>query len=245
MAVAFIGLNPNLEGEEMQVNVPGFQGGDRTDLKIPEPQERLIEAAIATGKPVVVVITSGSALAATYAADHAAAVLASWYGGEEAGTAIAETLAGVNNPAGRLPVTFYKDAGQLPPFDEYSMKGRTYRYFTGEPLYGFGFGLSYANFQYSGVHAQRTKAGARVSVRVKNNSTREGDEVVQLYVTGGGATDDPIRTLRGFQRVHLRAGETRDVEFALAAGDIPKAKVRITVGGGQPIGKIPFAETML
>jgi beta-glucosidase len=245
VAVAFIGLNPNLEGEEMQVNVPGFQGGDRTDLKIPEPQERLIEAAIATGKPVVVVITSGSALAATYAADHAAAVLASWYGGEEAGTAIAETLAGVNNPAGRLPVTFYKDAGQLPPFDEYSMKGRTYRYFTGEPLYGFGFGLSYANFQYSGVHAQRTKAGARVSVRVKNNSTREGDEVVQLYVTGGGATDDPIRTLRGFQRVHLRAGETRDVEFALAAGDIPKAKVRITVGGGQPIGKIPFAETML
>jgi beta-glucosidase len=244
-AVAFVGLNPNLEGEEMPVNVPGFQGGDRTDLKIPEPQERLIEAAIATGKPVVVVLTSGSALAANYAAAHAAAVLAAWYGGEEAGTAIAETLAGVNNPAGRLPVTFYKSVEQLPPFDEYSMKGRTYRYFLGEPLYGFGFGLSYANFQYSRMRAQRTPAGARVSVRVKNDSSREGDEVVQLYVSGGGATGDSIRTLRGFQRVHLGLGETRDVEFTVAATDLPKNKVRITVGGGQPNGKIPFVEATL
>ena len=245
IALAFVGLNPNLEGEEMQVNVPGFQGGDRTDLKLPAPQERLIEAAIATGKPVVVVLTSGSALAANYESEHAAAVLAAWYGGEEAGTAIAETLAGVNNPAGRLPVTFYKSAEQLPPFDEYSMKGRTYRYFTGDPLYGFGFGLSYANFQYSRMRAQRTTAGARVSVRVKNDSGREGDEVVQLYVSGGGAPGDPIRTLRGFQRVHLRAGETRDVEFTLASGDLPKNKVRITVGGGQPSGRAPFAETTL
>jgi beta-glucosidase len=142
-------------------------------------------------------------------------------------------------------VTFYKDAGQLPPFDEYSMKGRTYRYFTGEPLYGFGFGLSYANFQYSRLQAQRTKAGARVTVRVKNDSTREGDEIAQLYVAGGGAPDDPIRTLRGFQRVLLRAGETRDVEFTLAAADVPKAKVRITVGGGQPTAKTHFAETTL
>jgi beta-glucosidase len=245
LAVAFVGLNPNLEGEEMRVNVPGFQGGDRTDLEIPEPQARLIGAAIATGKPVVVVLTSGSALAANYAAEHAAAVLAAWYGGEEAGAAIAETLAGVNNPAGRLPVTFYKSVSQLPPFDEYSMKGRTYRYFTGEPLYGFGFGLSYANFQYSRMRAQRTKAGARVSVRVKNDSTREGDEVVQLYVSGGGAPGDAIRTLRGFQRVRLAAGESRDVEFTLAATDLPKNKVRITVGGGQPTGKTPFVEAML
>src|SRR6202040_110269 len=132
-----------------QVTVPGFQGGDRTELKIPEPQERLIEAAIATGKPVVVVLTSGSALAANYAAEHAAAVLEAWYAGEEAGTAIAETLTGVNNPAVRLPVTFYRSVDQLPPFEDYSMKNRTYRYFKGEPLYGFGFGLSYSQFQYS------------------------------------------------------------------------------------------------
>ncbi|MBZ5620681.1 MAG: glycoside hydrolase family 3 C-terminal domain-containing protein [Acidobacteriia bacterium] len=245
VALAFVGLNPNLEGEEMRVSVPGFLGGDRTDLKIPESQERLIEAAIATGKPVVVVLTSGSALAANYAGEHAAAVLAAWYGGEEAGTAIAETLAGINNPAGRLPVTFYKSADQLPPFDEYSMQGRTYRYFRGEPLYSFGFGLSYASFQYSGMRAQRTPAGARVSVRVKNNSSREGDEVVQLYLSGGGVGDDAIRTLRGFQRVHLRAGETRDVEFTLAAEDLPKNQVRVTVGGGQPIGRTPFAEATL
>jgi beta-glucosidase len=142
-------------------------------------------------------------------------------------------------------VTFYKSVEQLPPFDEYSMKGRTYRYFLGEPLYGFGFGLSYANFQYSRMRAQRTPAGARVSVRVKNDSSREGDEVVQLYVSGGGATGDSIRTLRGFQRVHLGLGETRDVEFTVAATDLPKNKVRITVGGGQPNGKIPFVEATL
>jgi beta-glucosidase len=172
-------------------------------------------------------------------------VLASWYGGEEAGTAIAETIAGVNNPAGRLPVTFYKSVDQLPPFDEYAMKGRTYRYFTGEPLYGFGYGLSYAAFQYSRVRAQRTPGGARVSVRVKNDSSRDGDEVVQLYVNGGGSAGDPIRSLRGFQRVHLRAGESHDLEFMLRADDLPKAKVRITVGGGQPVGKVPFVETSL
>ena len=150
VAIAFVGLNPNLEGEEMRVTVPGFLGGDRTDIKLPEPQERLLEAAVATGKPVVVVLTAGSALAATFAADRAAAVLAAWYGGEEAGTAIAETLAGVNNPSGRLPVTFYKSIEQLPPFEEYSMKGRTYRYFTGDPLWSFGYGLSYSKFAYSG-----------------------------------------------------------------------------------------------
>src|SRR4029077_12075640 len=130
-AVAFVGLNPNLEGEEMRVNVPGFQGGDRTNLEIPEAQAKLIEAAVGTGKPVVVVLTSGSALAANYAAQHAAAVLELWYGGEEAGTALAETLSGANNPAGRLPVTFYRGVEQLPAFDNYSMDGRTYRYFKG------------------------------------------------------------------------------------------------------------------
>ena len=156
VAVAFVGLNPSLEGEEMRVSIPGFAGGDRTDLNLPASQEALLEAAAATGKPLVVVLTSGSALAANYAAEHAAAVLELWYGGEEAGTAIAETLAGVNNPAGRLPVTFYRSVDQLPPFDNYSMDGRTYRYFKGDALYGFGFGLSYSKFAYSKLKAKRS-----------------------------------------------------------------------------------------
>ncbi len=245
VTLAFSGLNPNLEGEEMRVNVPGFSGGDRTDLNLPAQQERLLEAAIATGKPVVVVLTSGSALAVNYAAEHAAALLEAWYAGEEAGTAIAETLAGLNNPAGRLPVTFYRSVDQLPPFEDYSMKNRTYRYFKGEPLYSFGFGLSYSQFQYSRLRGERTAKGARIFVRVKNDSTRDGDEIVQLYLSGGDAADDPIRQLRGFQRLHLRAGETRDVEFAVALEYVPKGKVRMSVGGGQPVGRIPHVEGVL
>jgi beta-glucosidase len=245
VALAFVGLNPSLEGEEMQVNIPGFAGGDRTDLNLPEPQERLIEAAMATGKPVVVVLTSGSALAANYAAEHAAAVMEAWYGGEEIGTAIAETLTGANNPSGRLPVTFYRNVSQLPPFDDYSMKGRTYRYFKSEALFGFGFGLSYSTFQYSGLRTERTANGARIVVRVKNNSARDGDEVAQLYVDGGAAPDDAIRQLRGFQRVHLRAGETREVEFTISAADVPQNKVKIGVGGGQPVGRVARVEGVL
>jgi beta-glucosidase len=237
--VAFVGLNPNLEGEEMRVSIPGFAGGDRTDIKLPESQEKLIEALVATGKPVVVVLTSGSALAVNYAAGHAAAVLQLWYGGEETGTAIAETLAGENNPAGRLPVTFYRGVDQLPPFEDYAMKGRTYRYFKGDVLWGFGFGLSYSRFQYSGLRAQRTAHGAQISVKVKNESVRDGDEVVQLYFDGSGGADDAIRQLRGFVRIHLRAGETRDVRLLLAAEDVPKRKVRISVGSGQPLPQIP------
>jgi beta-glucosidase len=245
VAVAFVGLTPNLEGEEMPVNLPGFSGGDRTNIDLPEQQEKLIEAAIGTGKPVVVVLTSGSALAANYAAEHAAALLEAWYGGEEIGTAVAETLAGVNNPAGRLPVTFYRGVDQLPGFEDYSMQGRTYRYFKGDALYGFGFGLSYSKFQYSALRAQRTAGGARVTVRVKNDSAREGDEVVQFYVNGGGAAGDPIRQLRGFQRVHLRAGEAREVAFTLDAADVPKEKTRISVGGGQPVAQVSRAEGVL
>jgi beta-glucosidase len=191
------------------------------------------------------VLTSGSALAANYIAGHAAAVLEAWYGGEEIGTAIAETLSGANNPAGRLPVTFYRGADQLPAFEEYSMKGRTYRYFKGDALFGFGFGLSYSNFQYSALHAQRIPKGARISVRVKNDSAREGDEVVQLYVSGGGGAEDPIRRLCGFQRVRLRGGESRQVQFTLGPDDVPKDKVKISVGGGQPSGPAPRVDAVL
>jgi beta-glucosidase len=245
IAIAFVGLNPNLEGEEMNVNIPGFSGGDRTDLNLPAQQERLIEAMIATGKPVVVVLTSGSALSANYAAEHAAAVLEAWYNGEEAGTAIAQTLAGVNNPSGRLPVTFYHGVEQLPPFEDYAMRGRTYRYFRGTALYGFGFGLSYSKFEYSQLRSLRTSAGARISVRVKNSSLREGDEVVELYVSGGEDEDDPIRQLRGFQRIHLRPNETRTVEFTLTSEELPGDKVRISVGGGQPTSPLPHVEGSL
>jgi beta-glucosidase len=235
VVLAFVGLSPSLEGEEMPVKVPGFLGGDRTDLNLPESQQRLLEAAVAGGKPVIVILTSGSAVAMTYASEHAAAMLEAWYGGEETGTAIAETLAGVNNPAGRLPVTFYRNAGQLPPFEDYAMKGRTYRYFTGDPLYGFGFGLSYSRFAYSRLKVKGDGGAAQVSVRVTNTSARDGDEVVQLYLSG--VPEEAVRSLRGFQRVHLRAGESRDVTFAL--DDRPKRRTKISVGGGQPVGQIP------
>jgi beta-glucosidase len=238
VVVVCVGLSSELEGEEMRwLNVPGFAGGDRTSLDLPEPQENLVKAAIASGKPVVVVLTSGSAISANYAAEHASAVLAAWYGGEEAGSAIAETLAGVSNPAGRLPVTFYKSVDQLPPFTDYAMKGHTYRYFQGEPLYPFGFGLSYSTFAYSGLNAKRTQAGAEIRATVKNTSTREGDEVVQLYVAGGAGGE--VRSLRGFQRIHLRAGESREVSFTLGLDVLPASKVDISVGGGQPVGTAP------
>jgi beta-glucosidase len=235
VALVFVGLSSELEGEEMRgVNVPGFLGGDRTSLDLPEPQESLVNAALATGKPVVVVLTSGSAIAVNSAAERAAALVAAWYGGEEAGTAIAETLAGISNPAGRLPVTFYRSVDQLPSFTDYAMKGRTYRYFAGEPLYSFGFGLSYSSFAYSNLVAKRAPRGAEIRATVRNTSARDGDEVVQLYVSGGSEPGAPIRSLRGFQRIHLRAGESREVTFTLGPEDLPKSAVEVSVGGGQP-----------
>ncbi len=243
--VAFVGLNPGLEGEEMSVNVPGFAGGDRTDLALPAPQESLLDAAFSTGKPVIVVLTSGSAVAAGSAARRAAAVLAAWYGGEEVGTAIADTLAGTNNPAGRLPVTFYRGVDQLPPFDDYAMTGRTYRYFAGDPLFPFGFGLSFSTFRYADLRAQADGNGLRVTARVTNTSAREGDEVVQLYVSGGArGAADPIRELKGFTRVHLRGRESRDVSFVLAPDALPNGRVTISVGGGQPLAGVPHVSAI-
>jgi len=246
VAIVCVGLSADLEGEEMRgLNIPGFSGGDRTALELPEPQEALIKTAVATGTPVIVVLTSGSAIAANYAAEHATAVMAAWYGGEEAGSAIADTLAGVNNPAGRLPVTFYTSADQLPPFTEYAMKGRTYRYFGGTPLYSFGFGLSYARFAYAGLSATRTPAGAEIRATVTNTSSHAGDEVVQVYVAGGPGDGPPIRSLRGFERIHLKAGESRQVTFRVAAEDLPRAAVEVSVGGGQPLAGIPHVKGVL
>jgi beta-glucosidase len=246
VAIVFVGLSSDLEGEEMRaVKIPGFRGGDRTSLDLPAPQEELVKAAVATSRPTIVVLTSGSAISANYAAEHATALLEAWYGGEEAGTAIAEILAGVSNPAGRLPVTFYKSVDQLPPFTDYAMKSRTYRYFEGEPLFPFGFGLSYSTFEYSSLSAERTPNGAEIRVTVNNASARDGDEVVQLYVAGGSGEGAPIRSLRGFRRIHLRAGESREVSFTLGADDLPGLGAEISVGGGQPLASTPYVKGTL
>jgi len=226
----FVGLNGSLEGE----------GHDRSTIGLPEPQESMVKALMADGKPVVVVLTGGSAVAVNSEAANATAVLSAWYGGEETGTAIAETLAGANNPSGRLPVTFYKGLDQLPEFTDYSMKGRTYRYFKGDPLYSFGYGLSYSTFAYSGLKATRTASGADVRALVRNISARDGDEVVQLYVSGGPGEE--IRSLRGFQRIHLKAGESRAVKFTLSHDDVPQAKLDVSVGGGQPVTGVQFVK---
>jgi beta-glucosidase len=259
VVIAVVGITSQLEGEEMKVEVEGFKGGDRTSLDLPKPEEELLKALKNAGKPLVVVLMNGSALSVNWANENANAILDAWYSGEEGGTAIAQTLAGVNNPAGRLPVTFYTGVDQLPPFDDYAMKGRTYRYFEGKPLYPFGYGLSYSKFAYDNLKlsAARLSAGEPLSVDadVKNASERDGDEVVELYLTLPKSPNSPIHALRGMTRVHMAAGETRHVHFTLdprelsavnEAGDrmIGAGTYRITVGGGQPGTDAPQSEAV-
>jgi beta-glucosidase len=214
------GLTAEVEGEEMRVSYPGFAGGDRTDIELPAVQRKLLEAVRATGKPVVLVLTTGSALGVRWAQENLPAIVLAWYPGQRGGTAVADVLFGDVSPAGRLPVTFYESVAQLPPFDDYRMEGRTYRYFRGQPLYPFGHGLSYTRFTYSGLtlSAPRLRAADRllVSLDVANAGGRDGDEVVQLYARDV-ASDRPVavRQLRGFERVHLKAGERRRVSFTL------------------------------
>jgi len=220
--VVFVGgLTAEVEGEEMRVSYPGFAGGDRTDIELPAVQKRMLEALHATGKPVVLVLTTGSALAVRWAQEKLPAIILAWYPGQQGGNAVADVLFGDANPAGRLPVTFYESVAQLPPFADYAMEGRTYRYFRAEPLHPFGHGLSYTRFEYSGLRLSRPRLGARdtldVSLDVRNVGSRDGDEVVQLYVRGVVSTPPAaIRELRGFERVPLKAGEQKRVRFALA-----------------------------
>jgi beta-glucosidase len=257
VSIAVVGITSQLEGEEMKVDVPGFKGGDRTNLDLPKEEEDLLEALKGTGKPLVVVLMNGSALAVNWASEHANAILDAWYSGEEGGTAIAQTLAGVNNPAGRLPVTFYKGIDQLPAFEDYAMANRTYRYFKGQPLYPFGFGLSYSKFEYSNLKlsSMKLKAGDPLVVEadVKNAGQREGDEVVELYLAFPESPVAPLHALRGFTRVSLTAGETRHVQFTLAPRDlsevnekgdriIAEGDYRISLGGGQPGTVAPSQE---
>lgn len=213
------GITAQLEGEEMRVDYEGFRGGDRTSLDLPNVQERLLKTLHATGTPVVLVLSSGSALAVNWASENILAIIQLWYPGQEGGTALADVLFGDYNPAGRLPVTFYKSVEQLPPFADYNMKGRTYRYFEGEPLFPFGFGLSYSKFEYRHLSLpDKIKAGetAKVSVEVHNTGKWAGDEVVQLYVKDLTASAPvPLRALQGFKRIHLKPGETQVVEFVL------------------------------
>jgi beta-glucosidase len=249
LVVAFVGLSPDLEGEQMKVRVDGFNGGDRTDIGLPAVQERLLEAVKATGKPLVVVLTSGSAIAANWADQHADAMLEVWYDGEETGTAIAETLAGVNNPSGRLPITFYRDLKDLPPFQDYSMRNRTYRYFDGPVLYPFGYGLSYSSFEYRKplLSSDAIAAGKSftASVSVRNASPLAGDEVVELYVRAPHDAGEEHPSLAGFQRVHLAGGETKHIAISVdarqlsrvdeaGARHIAQGEYTISVGGGQP-----------
>jgi beta-glucosidase len=252
VVIAVLGLAGELEGEEMPISIPGFAGGDRTSLDIPQAQQELLKNLVASGKPVVLVLMNGSALSVNWADQHVPAVLEAWYPGEEGGTAVAEALAGDFSPSGKLPLTFYKSVEQIPPFDDYDMKGRTYRYFTGEPLYPFGYGLSYTAFSFSNLSFDKPSAGASedvvASVDVKNTGAMASDEVVELYLSHPGAKGAPIRALAGFKRVHLNPGETQKVQITIPNRNlsivdlsgtrrISPGTVQVWVGDGQPVGR--------
>jgi beta-glucosidase len=263
LVVMVMGLSPRIEGEEMKVDADGFAGGDRTLIDLPAPQETLLERVHAVGKPIVLVLMNGSAVAINWADANLPAILDAWYPGEEGGTAVAEAIAGDFSPAGRLPVTFYKSVDQLPPFDDYSMARRTYRYFDEEPLYPFGYGLSYTSFKYENARVDQEKIAATGSVTifvdVTNSGAMASDEVVQIYVTHPGVAGAPLCAMKGFSRIHLDRGEKRTVQFVLRDRDlgivdpegkhrIVSGKVKIWVGGGQSAGrpglpKTPGAET--
>ncbi len=249
VVIAVVGITSQLEGEEMPVNQPGFLGGDRTSIDLPEPEEALVEAVAASGKPLVVVLMNGSALAVNWESKHANAVLDAWYSGEEGGTAIADTLIGKNDPAGRLPVTFYTGVNQLPTFENYSMDDRTYRYFRGKPLYPFGYGLSYTTFAYSDLSVPQAPVSVGnpvpVDVTVTNTGKVAGDEVVELYLKFPPVAGAPNIALRGFQRIHLDPGASQKVQFELKGRNlgmvtsvgqptIANGDYTISIGGGQP-----------
>jgi beta-glucosidase len=231
--VLVLGLSPRLEGEEMKVPVEGFQGGDRLNLNMPRTQEDLMKAVVALGKPVVLVLLNGSALAVNWASEHVPAIVEAWYPGQAGGAALADVLFGDYNPAGRLPVTFYKSVDQLPAFTDYSMKGRTYRFFEGEALFRFGYGLSYTTFAYSHLSLpSRPKTGdeVNISVDVQNTGAVAGEEVVQLYVKLGGPAS-PLRSLEGFERIGLRPKERKTVQFRL----LPRQFARVTPEGRRVV----------
>lgn len=260
VVIMFMGLSPNLEGEEMNVTIDGFKGGDRTKLDLPSNQEALIKEIKELGKPIVLVLLNGSALSINWENKNIPAIIETWYPGQAAGTAIADVLFGDYNPAGRLPVTFYSSVNDLPSFDEYNMTTQTYRYFKGNVIYPFGYGLSYTNFHYDNLKINhQNKAGneVKLSVDVKNTGKVSGDEVVQVYVSNKTSTGHiPIRALKAFKRVYIKAGETKTVNltikpdaFSIINDDnkrvIVHGKFEVTVGGGQPDVKMKTASNVL
>jgi len=249
VVVAFLGLSPEVEGEEMPLKVDGFAGGDRTSIELPAAQQQLVSALASTGKPLVLVLMNGGAIALQSAAEKASAILEAWYPGQAGGTAITETLFGKNNPSGRLPVTFYAETSQLPPFDNYAMEQRTYRYFTGTPLYPFGYGLSYTTFAYTDAKLSTASltAGAPLTVtaRIKNTGHQDGDETVELYLVPRSIAGAPLRTLVGFEKVHLKAGESRSFHATIdprhlstvsadGTRSVLSGDYELYLGGGQP-----------
>ncbi len=247
--VMFMGLTARIEGEEMDINVDGFRGGDRTKLGLPVNQLQLIQEVHALGKPVVLVALNGSALALNWEHEHLPAILEAWYPGQAAGTAIASALFGDYNPAGRLPVTYYRSVNDLPPFEDYNMTTQTYRFFKGEPLYPFGYGLSYSRFLYSNMKVNASsglREGVKITATLTNTSKRDGDEVVQVYVSNKHTGIKlPVRELKLFQRLHLKAGQTKTLNFRLPAKaftmidsqgrkQLKAGTFEVSIGGGQP-----------
>ncbi|RZK60016.1 MAG: beta-glucosidase [Pedobacter sp.] len=260
-AIVYVGgISPQLEGEEMKVNFPAFSGGDRTSIMLPKVQTDLMKALHATGKPVVFVMMTGSAIAIPWEAENIPAIVNCWYGGQSAGAAVADVLFGDYNPAGRLPVTFYASDSDLPNFSDYSMKGRTYRYFSGKPLYGFGYGLSYSSFKYEQLlMPAQIKGGTtlNLSVTITNTSKVIGEEVVQLYISNpNSAVKSPIKALKGFERIVLKPGERKVLKFSLSPRELSfikedgvaqliKGKLMISAGGSQPDELNPTSGNLL
>ncbi|GGA37544.1 glycoside hydrolase family 3 C-terminal domain-containing protein [Sphingomonas psychrolutea] len=247
--IAVVGINSTLESEESSIKLPGFDGGDRTSLDLPADQLQLLMAAKATGKPLIVINMSGSAINLDWAKANANAIIQAWYPGEAGGAAVGRVVAGLANPAGRLPVTFYQDVAQLPPIENYAMKGRTYRYFEGKPVYRFGDGLSYTRFSYGPLSIKplgnSMSDGIVVETEVTNTGRRAGDEVTQVYLTFPAAPGVPKIALRGFQRLSLAPGEKRRAKFDLSPRELstvsPEGQIQVLagrytvhVGGGQP-----------
>ncbi|MBJ7880651.1 glycoside hydrolase family 3 protein [Gelidibacter salicanalis] len=248
VVVLCLGLSPEIEGEEMPVLLEGFDKGDRSDITLPKTQIRLMKEIVALGKPTIVVLMNGSALAVNWAGDNVPAILEAWYPGEFGGKAIADVLFGDYNPAGRLPVTFYKSVTDLPDFKDYNMENRTYKYFTGDPLFPFGHGLSYTSFAYTNLNIPdevTINNDINVDVEVRNTGVVDGDEVVQLYVSHKGKENAATRTLVGFERIHLKAGEAKKVMFIISPKSyalisengeslLEPGSLELSVGGKQP-----------
>lgn len=215
--IVFVGgLSAKLEGEENSVRIEGFDRGDRVSIDLPEIQKDMLEALTATGKPVVFILMTGSAIGLEWEDKNIPAIINAWYGGQACGDAVADVLFGDFNPSGKLPVTFYKSVEDLPDFEEYDMTGRTYRYFKGEPVYAFGHGLSYTDFEFGKGRIIKEKDGSEhFVVYVKNTGDREGAEVVQLYVSKTGDTNGPIKALRGFCKINLKPGEKSQVRIPI------------------------------